>query len=58
MLLDTIYKSTVRTAMLLEAQEAQNKEKIHSEIVAALEKSKDPISLPWSAVIAVAQKPL
>jgi len=57
-LLDTIYKSTVRTAMLLEAQEEENREKIHSEIIAAVETSENPISLPWPAVIAVATKPL
>lgn len=57
-LLDTIYKSTVRTAMLLEAQEEANREKIHSEIIACVAESKDPIDLPWPAVIAVARKPL
>jgi len=57
-LLDTIYKSTVRTAMLLEAQDAANREKIHNEIIAAVEASKDPIDLPWPALIAVARKPL
>ncbi|MEZ0150252.1 MAG: class I SAM-dependent methyltransferase [Candidatus Reddybacter sp.] len=57
-LLDTIYKSTVRTAMLLEAQEEANREKIHSEIIACVAESKNPIDLPWPAVIAVASKPL
>ena len=57
-LLDTIYKSTVRTAMLLEAQEEADREKIHSEIIAAVEASENPINLPWPAVIAVATKPL
>ena len=57
-LLDTIYKSTVRTAMLLEAQEEADREKIHSEIIAAVEASENPIHLPWPAVIAVATKPL
>lgn len=57
-LLDTIYKSTVRTAMLLEAQEEANREKIHSEIIACVAESKNSIDLPWPAVIAVARKPL
>ncbi len=57
-LLDTIYKSTVRTAMLLEAQEKENREKIHSEIIAYVAASKDPIDLPWPAILAVARKPL
>lgn len=57
-LLDTIYKSTVRTAMLLEAQEEANREKIHSEIIACVAESKNPIDLPWPAVLAVATKPL
>jgi len=57
-LLDTIYKSTVRTAMLLEAQEEADREKIHSELIAAVEASENPINLPWPAVIAVATKPL
>ncbi len=57
-LLDTIYKSTVRTAMLLEAQDEAVREKIHSEIIAAVEESKEPVDLPWPAIIAVARKPL
>lgn len=57
-LLDTIYKSTVRTAMLLEAQTEEDREKIHSEIIASVEEPKNPIDLSWSAVIAVARKPL
>ncbi len=56
-LLDTIYKSTVRTAMLLEAQGEANREKIHSDIIACVTESKDPIDLAWPAVIAVATKP-
>ena len=56
-LLDTIYKSTVRTAMLLEAQEGANREKIHSDILAAVEETTGPVNLPWSAVMAVARKP-
>ncbi len=57
-LLDTIYKSTVRTAMLLDAQAEENREKIHSEIIASVAESTDPVDLPWPAVIAVARKPL
>jgi len=57
-LLDTIYKSTVRTAMLLEAQTGEARAKIHSEIIASVTESTDPIDLPWPAVIAVARKPL
>ena len=57
-LLDTIYKSTVRTAMLLEAQTAEDRENIHSEIIASVTESADPIDLPWPALIAVARKPL
>ncbi|PCJ84850.1 MAG: hypothetical protein COA54_12630, partial [Thiotrichaceae bacterium] len=57
-LLDTIYKSTVRTAMLLEAQDAAPLEKIHSEIIASVTASKDPINLPWPALLAVARKPV
>ncbi|MBL4783602.1 MAG: methyltransferase domain-containing protein [Porticoccaceae bacterium] len=56
-LLDTIYKSTVRTAMLLEAQDAENREKIHQEIIAAVDTSEEPIALPWPALMAVASKP-
>ncbi len=56
-LLDIIYKSTVRTAMLLEAQETKSRDKIHSDIVNAVEGSTGPMSLPWPAVIAVAKKP-
>lgn len=56
-LLDIIYKSTVRTAMLLEAQKTTSREKIHSDIVAAVEASDDKINVPWPAVIAVATKP-
>jgi len=57
-LLDTIYKSTLRTAMLLEAQTEEDREKIHNEIIASVAESKDPVDLPWPAVIAVARKPL
>lgn len=57
-LLDTIYKSTVRTAMLLEAQDETIREKIHSEIIASVSESKEPVDLPWPAIIAVARKPL
>ncbi|MBQ0721463.1 MAG: methyltransferase domain-containing protein [Gammaproteobacteria bacterium] len=57
-LLDTIYKSTVRTAMLLEAQEEDAREKIHSDIIAAVSASTGPVNLPWPALIAVARKPL
>ncbi len=57
-LLDTIYKSTVRTAMLLEAQDETIREKIHSEIIAAVEESTEPVDLPWPAIIATAKKPL
>ncbi|OUS09775.1 hypothetical protein A9Q89_12495 [Gammaproteobacteria bacterium 53_120_T64] len=56
-LLDTIYKSTVRTAMLLEAQDPAALEKIHSEIIASVTASKDPVNLPWPALLAVARKP-
>lgn len=57
-LLDTIYKSTVRTAMLLEAQTEEAREKVHNEIISSVAESKDPVDLPWPAVIAVARKPL
>jgi len=48
----------VRTAILLEAQTEEDREKIHSEIIASVAESTDPIDLPWPAVIAVARKPL
>ncbi|PCJ36202.1 MAG: SAM-dependent methyltransferase [Cellvibrionales bacterium] len=56
--LDAIYKSTVRTALLLEAQEETNREKIHSEIITTVSESKTPVDLPWPALIATATKPL
>ncbi len=57
-LIDTIYKSTVRTAMLLEAQDEAARDKIHSSIISAVSESKGVIDLPWPAIIAIAKKSL
>jgi len=55
---DVVYRSTVRTSMLLEAQAANAREKIHAAIIegAARFKTGDVFEMAWPAVLACAAK--
>lgn len=57
-LIDTVYKSSVRTAMLLEAQSDAVRDKIHNDIIANISGQSCPTEMPWPAIIAVGTKPL
>jgi len=58
-LLDLIYKSTVRTPMLLEAQTPEARQKIHEAILAGAAKDsvRDGIASTMPAVMVTAIKP-
>lgn len=57
--LEIVYKGTVRTALLLERQMADVRERIHQAIIQKAEefKSGDTYRIGWSAVLAIARKP-
>ncbi|MDR3472647.1 MAG: hypothetical protein P4M09_13330 [Devosia sp.] len=57
--LDAIYKSTVRTAMLLEHQAPEARERIHQAILADAAKHAqgDAFIIGWPAVLVSARKP-
>lgn len=56
---ETVYRSTVRTSMLLEAQTADAREEIHAAIIdgAARFRKGDVFEMAWPAVLACATKP-
>ena len=58
-ILELIYKSIVRTTMVLEAQTPEARERIHEAIIAEAEayRSGDKIELAFPAMMTVAAKP-
>lgn len=58
-ILDMIYKSSVRTALLLEAQTPSSLAAIHEAIIGSAQQlsNGDHFDIPWSAVIVAASRP-